>query len=428
MPTITEIIVALFTLGGLIFAIGLYGVLAIWRQWFGIELGKAKFVGGILMSVIAVVGLFVAGIPQQFTTGAGNGGGTGTFAVQPAAIIPSSAVQEPSQLTSDAGSLAVSFCQVCDKQSDGTNTLDVIIRNNENSSQLGYLAGSLAAEADGKTQDTATSTAGATLTYTSLNVPPCKGGIVYMLGTSGVGTASGRMAYQSCETVSKYELLGAGQNVIALQAYDNQLNVQSGTAVNGSAISNLLMFVSGAGTTDGNAYYVNTSLTTGGSIKGFIGLDVNGTSGIFGNYGLTEETVDAITGAKVQKHTLADDGTMFSYNSVDASKFSTTSLSLTQVDDIKLTQVVCTSSITANRNAEACWQARTLKDTDGEVQLKFQLKADLGDPTAEGDSPILCVDDKVYFRGADGNVKYDFFNAGGTNQGVGGICLTWVMV
>jgi len=422
MPTLAEIIVALFSLGGAIFAIGLYAVFAIWRQWFGIELGRGKFIGGALMVVVAVVGLFVAGIPQQFTGGAG----AGAFAAQPQAILPSSAIQQPnpSQLTQDATALGVSLCQICDKQSDGTNTLDTEIRNQENSSQLGYVAGSVAAELDGKTQDSATTSKGSTQSYTALNVPPCKAGTIYVLGTAGVGTASGSIAYQSCETVSKYTILGAGQNVIALQAYDNQLNTISNGNSSGFAGANY--FVSGEGATDGNAYYRNTSLTTGGSIKGFIGLDVNGTSSVFGNYGLTEESVDA-TGAKVLKHTLANDGVMFSFDSVDASKFSTSSYTLNQVDDINLKSVTCPSSITANRNAEACWSARTLREKDGEVQLKFQLQADLGDPTETGDNPILCIDDRVYFRGADGNVKYDFFNSGGTNQGAGGTCLTYVM-
>lgn len=428
MPTLAEILVALFSVGGALLAIGLIGVFAIWRQWGGIELGKAKFFGGIFMSVVAVIGLWQTGIFGMF----GDGSGVGTFAVQPAATIPTTSLgtpePSPTQLTSDADSLGVSICKVCDKQSDGTNTLDVVIRNQENSSQLGYLAGSIAAESDGKTQDSATSTSGTTLSYTSLNVPVCKGGIIYVLGSAGVGTASARTAYQSCETVTKYDILGSGQNVVALQAYDNQLNAKSnGTQGSGTITANGAYFVSGVGATDGNAYYENTSLSTGGSIKGFIGYDVNGTSSVFGNYGLTEDSVDAVTGEKVKKHTLASDGSLFSYDSVDASKFSLASLTLTQVDDILLKSVACPTSITANRNAESCWSAKTLKDTDGEVQVKFQLKADLGDPTETGDNPVLCIDDKVYFRGADGNVKYDFFNSGGTNQGVGGTCLTFVM-
>ena len=70
---------------------------------------------------------------------------------------------------------------------------------------------------------------------------------------------------------------------------------------------------------------------------------------------------------------------------------------------------------------------RTLKASDGEVLLKFQLTADSGNPTVTGDNPVLCFDDKHYFRGTDGKVKYDFFSSGGTNQGVAGICLNFVV-
>ena len=410
----------MLSIGGFLVLFGIIGLILAVRGK-EVKFGKLKWVAGIVFVVLSVVGLNMIGTFQMLGLTAG------TLAVGTQAVLPPSQIQQPispQDLTQPVSQLPVQACLVCDKQSDGTNTLDVVIRNAENSSQLGYLAGAIAAEVDGKTQDTATSTAGVTLSYTSLNVPPCKAGTIYVLGTNGVGTASARTAYQSCETVGKFEIEGSGQNVLAIQAYDNQYNTRSNGNVNGSgdATAYAGYFVSGASTTDGNAYYQNTTLGTGGSIKGFIGLDVNGTSTVFGNYGTT-----VLNANGNPTNVLAEDGVIVSYNSVDASIFSDNDYSLTQVDSVSLLEVTCPNSVRANRDAERCWQMRTLKDTDGEVQLKFQLKASLGNPTATGDNPKVCFDDKVYFRGADGNVKYDFFNSGGTNQGVAGICLTWVV-
>ena len=409
----------MLSLGGFLMLLGIVGFILVIRGQ-EVKFGKLKWIAGFIFIVLSVVGLNMIGTFQMLGFG-------GALAVVPQAVIPSSQIGTPSSpqdLTQPVSDLQAQVCTVCDKQSDGTNGLDTVIRNAENSSQLGYLAGSIAAELNGITQDTSTSTAGVALSYTSLNVPPCKAGTIYVLGTNGVGTASGRIAYQSCETVSKYEIQGAGQDVLAIQAYDNQLNAKSNGNVNGSGDGTTYngYFVSGASTTDGNAYYQNTTLSTGGSIKGFLGLDVNGTTTVFGNYGTTVIGADG-----TPKNQLATDGIMISYNSVDASIFSDVDYTLSQVDNVGLSEVPCPNSVRANRDAERCWSMRTLKDTDGEVQLKFQLKASLGNPTETGDAPKVCFDDKVYFRGADGNIKYDFFNAGGTNQGVAGICLTYVM-
>jgi len=254
-----------------------------------------------------------------------------------------------------------------------------------------------------------------------LNVKPCALGSIYILGDNAVGTSSGRRVFDAFETQSEYQILGAASDVLALQGYDIQGNTRSGGNSNGTDNDG---FISGAGTTTGNAYYRNTTLATGGSIKGQIGLDVNGTSTVFGNYGTT--ILNPETG-EYDIVELASDGVIVSFDAVDGAIFSSSAYTLTQIDDVELSAVTCPASITANRNADKCWKMRTLKASDGEVLLKFQLTADSGNPTVTGDAPVVCFDDKHYFRGTDGKVKYDFFSSGGVNQGVAGICLTYVV-
>ena len=416
MPTFLE---ALFmTGGGWVALLGILLLVAIIFKWFG-SLGQGKAVGvGIVAVVVAIGGLWSAGIPQMF------GGAFAVTPVTPQAVIPEQQITAPSpikKLVQDAVPDAPKRSGEC-KFVQNTHALKTAVRNVENASSLGYLAVPVAAESGGNTLATGTTTAGASLSYTNLNVKPCSLGSIYILGDNAVGTSSGRMVFDAFDTESEYQVLGAASDVLALQAYDIQGNTRSNGLVNGSIDTDY--FVSGAGTTDGNAYYRNTTLATGGSVKGQIGLDVNGTSTVYGNYGTT--ILNPLTG-EYDKVELANDGVIASFDSVDGAIFSSSAFTFTQIDDVKLTGVTCPASITANRNADKCWQMRTLKASDGEVLTKFQLTADSGNPTVTGDNPKLCFDDKHYFRGTDGKVKYDFFSSGGTNQGVAGICLTFVV-
>lgn len=416
MPTFLE---ALFmTGGGWVAIIGILGLLAVIFKWFG-NLGQGKAVTvGIIAVVIVGVGAWNAGILQMF------GIGSTLSVVTPQAIIPPEQVGTPpavKELVQDASQDAPKRSGEC-KFVQNTHALKTAVRNKENASSLGYLAIAVAAESGGSTLATGTTTGGASLSYTNLNVKPCSLGSIYILGDNAVGTSSGRIVFDAFETESEYQILGAASDVVALQAYDIQGNTRSNGNVSGGGTPDY--FISGAGTTDGTAYYRNTTLATGGSIKGQIGLDVNGTSTVYGNYGTTVK--NPATG-EYDKVEIASDGVIASFDSVDGAIFSSSAFTLTQIDDVGLEEVTCPASITANRNADKCWKMRTLKASDGEVLFKFQLTADSGNPTETGDAPLLCFDDKHYFRGTDGKVKYDFFSAGGTNQGVAGICLRFVV-
>lgn len=296
---------------------------------------------------------------------------------------------------------------ICDRQTDGTNTVNLVYRNAENSS-LAYMAASVTAEVNGESQASGTTTKGVTLSYLALNVPPCQSGKVYSLESTGV--ASSVIDYNSFELTSNYEILGAAAGVIAIQGRDSTFTAASNWNSSGGGSATA---VSGAGAIDGNAYYTNTTLASGGSLNFYLDLTVNGTTTAFGAM---------INGQP------ASDGVIISFDTVDAAVFSTNSLTLSSdTAGITLKKVACPSSVSANRNAEICWETRTLLSTDGEIRLRGTLKADLGDPTETGDSPVLVFDDRSYFRDTDGDVKYDAFDSAGSNKGLGAIRLTFVM-
>ena len=198
MPTFLE---ALFmTGGGLVALLGLLLLIAVIFKWLG-EIGQGKAVGvGIVAVIVIIAGAWNAGIPQMFGIGR-------TFAVTPSpqAITPPEQIGTPSpikNLIEEAPSDVQTKSGEC-KFVQNTHALKTAIRNTENLSLLGYLAASLAAESGGETLATGTTTAGASLSYTDLNVAPCSLGSIYILGDNAVGTSSGRRAFDAFKTVSE---------------------------------------------------------------------------------------------------------------------------------------------------------------------------------------------------------------------------------
>ena len=367
----------------------------------GKVIGLNKWVPGLVVSVLLVMSVYQTGILSEIG-----------FGKQTLAIVEEESVPVSTQPSSGVGvqpaqeKPAPSGGKICRIQSDGTNSLDTAVRNKENST-LSYLGGSATAIAgDGSTLDTATTTAGVTLSYVTLSVPGCQDGNIYILATSGVGIASAKSAFSSFEETTKYEMESANSNVISVLGRDSALARQSNGQVNGS--QEVTYAISGAGASDGTAYFLNTSLASGGTLNGYLDWTVNGTASVHGTVGDTE-------------------GVLFSFDSGSASTYSKNALTFSDQTGINLKELQsCPATITANRNAEKCWSARTLKSTDGEIRTKFTLKADLADPIATTAASRLCVDDKVYFRDTNGKIAHDFFTSSGTNSGVGGVCIVFV--
>lgn len=310
-----------------------------------------------------------------------------------------------------ATSAVISTGQACERQTDGTNTLNVVYRNVENSS-LGYLASSVSAESGDESLASGTTTAGVSLSYLALSVPPCMTGKIYALGDTGESSAV--VDFSSYELTSNYDIKGAPASVISVKAYDSTYTASSGynaTTEGESASGDWIS--SPESSSDGTAYYANSTFSAGTSLNFYIDYKVNDTTGAYGTL---------LNGQP------ASDGIILSFDSVDASKFSANALTLvSDTAGVTLTKIPCPASIANNRNADACWKTRTLLATDGDVRLRGTLKADLGDPTVTGDNPILYIDDQQYFRDTDGTVKYGVFDSSGTNQGLGGVALTFVV-
>ena len=371
---------------------------------------------GARYPVLIVV--YAAGIVTLYQIGAFSGLIQGTQATADITTPPAGVQGQPvttpqgvNQVSTGTERTELVNGKQCVIQSDGTNNIDLAVRNKENSS-LGYLGISVSANEGATTLSTGTTTDGASLSYASLSVTPCKDITIYGLATSGVGVASFTSKTDSFATTKQIETEGAAQNVVNVVAYDRNGNKASSGLTNGSVGSETGSgyAISGASTTDGNAYYTNTTLSSGGSISNFkLEYAVNGTTTVFGAYG-------------------ASDGTIYSYDSTDAAIFSSNSLTLSDSGMVGLKELSsCPATITANRNAEKCWTARTLKATDGVVEIRGSLKADLNNPTETGDNPKLCIDDKVYFRDTNGQIAYDYFSSAGANQGAAGVCMNFVV-
>ena len=322
-----------------------------------------------------------------------------------------------------------SECSVNAITSNGKSQADVLIRNAENAS-LSYLSGTVAANSGGAFIDSATANAGSSASYVSMSsIPNCGSGELVALVTTGTGLASSKRVRDveknqlvsgynfADKAVHKYEILSAGSDVINILARSSTLTESSSGVANGSIGDEAPAdnVVSGTGTADGTAYFKNTTLSAKGSINFYLDIQVNGTSTVAGQY-------DEI------------DGVVISYDTGTAARFSPSSLTsaVDQPAGFSLSKASTGSGgcgvddINTNRNVEACWTVPTMK-SGVLYRIRGTLTADLGDPLLSDTMPRIYIDDKVSFRDTDGNVKYKSFSTSGTNQGVGGTELRFVL-
>jgi len=370
----------------------------------------SRLVGVVGIFLIALGGLGMGGfidytgmVEQSQTQGF-----TGTgFQQQPAQVAPSSC--SPNAITST-----------------GKSQADVLARNIENSTGIGYLTGAVSANANGAFIDSVTTNAGGSGTsYASMsNVPNCGKGELVGTVTTGIGFASSRKVFDvekgtavagydfTDKAVHKYELRTASGDVLNILARSSSYAEASSGIANGSVGDEwgLESAVSGTGTADGTAYYTNTSIGAKGSINFYIDAKVNGSSSVFGAY---EEP----------------DSVIVSYDTGTAAKFSSNSLSLiSDTAGWSLNKLAtCPNDIKDNRNTEACWSAPSMK-AGVLYRIRGTIVGDNGDVVASDTKPEIWFDDKVFFRDTDGSIKYQSFSSsGGTNQGVGGTSLEFVM-
>ena len=368
--------------------------------------------------VVAIVGIIMFLIGGISYIGLINFGGFGGGAVKPFTGAQSGQFIAPPHDSS------VSECSINAVTSNGKSQADILIRNVENAS-LGYLTGTVSANSGGAFIDSVTANAGSSASYASMsNIPNCAKGELVVTLTTGTGLASSKRLRDveknqlvsgydfNDRSVHKYEILSASTDVANLLARTSTLTGSSNGNVNGTEAATA---ISGTGTVDGSAYYANTSLGSKGTINFYIDVQVNGTSSVHGQY---DEA----------------DGVVISYDTGTAARFSRDSLSL-QVDQpagFSLNKVSASgggcglNDVVTNRNVEACWSVPTMK-SGALYRIRGTLTADLGDPLSSDTAPRICFDDRVSFRDTDGSVKYQSFSTSGTNQGVGGNCLIFVL-
>lgn len=361
-------------------------------------------------TLVGVVGLFVLLFGVLGISGMVNFGGltqTGGFTGA-----PSQQFGAPVQPASICAANAIT--------SNGLSQAAVLYRNVRNSS-LAYGAAAVSANSNGQLVDSTTTTSGSSASYATMsNIPNCNTGELVATVTTGVGLAPSRKLFDvlksenaagydfSQSSAKKYEIRGANYDVINILARDSTLVAAS--SGNNSQLSGATYAVSGTGTADGTAFYTNTSVGSKGSINFYLDVQVNGTSAVAGAF---EE----------------NDGIIISYDTATASVFSSSSLSL-QIDQpagFSLTKLSsCPQDILNNRNSEACWSTPSL-ETGVLYRIRGTLTADNGDPVGSGTAPLICFDDKVFYRDTGGNVVYGAWSSGGTNQGIGGTCLRFTM-
>jgi len=327
-------------------------------------------------------------------------------------------------------------CSALAATSNGISRANVVAKNAENSSG-GYLQGTVSANSQGDLinsggvlLDSATTTAsGVTPTFVTMStsIKNCAKGLLLGTVTTGTGFASSRQVkdidsgnsvngYDFTDAgVHSYELQTASSDVLSCEAADYSNAVASSWLGNGSVGTEVTkdanghLFVSGTGTADGNFYFKNTSLVQNGNINGYIRCQVNNTASVFGAYN-------------------EPDAVVFSYDPGALARFDSNSLTLSSnTPGWSVTKGPCGSGSTNNRAAKACWTAPTIK-AGVLYEMRFTLTANVGDPVGTDTMPRLYIDDKQIFRDSTLIARYGTFSTSGTNQGVGGTVMNFVLI
>ena len=224
------------------------------------------------------------------------------------------------------------------------------------------------------------------MTYTALNVAPCKTGSIYAIGSTTNNGA--KIPFSSFPLTSEYIVNNANASRLTLEAYSASY-VANGNATILSGIGGYIV-----GTTAGGVV-----MGTGSTLSGFLDLRAN-------------QTTPGAYGSK-------DGGIIIAYDAGDNTIFSSTgSFSLSSGDaSFPVTVTTCPADVQQARSADMCWSAPRLTSNDGFKRLSYTLKADNGDPTPTNTTRVWFID-KTYFRETDGKVESNAYNSAGTDQGI----------
>lgn len=107
-------------------------------------------------------------------------------------------------------------------------------------------------------------------------------------------------------------------------------------------------------------------------------------------------------------------GVIWSVDTSDSSVFSDNSISLSS-SSIALQPVTCPSRATSFNSANRCYKSGPIKTSDGTLRFTISQNADLGNPGTSAD-PRIYLDDMQGFE-EDGVVVFDIYDKGGNNVG-----------
>ena len=267
-------------------------------------------------------------------------------------------------------------------QDDGTNTLNVAVRNDKNTS-LHYGASTVyAIGSDNEVAASGTSTAGATLTYSALNVPCSTGsysGTVYALCSASRTSDTATYSFDK-ETSTKVNLMVPTSSTLKIAAYDSTYtNTTDSSSSTASTAGN-----------DENEFNAET-LASGGTLERFVDVYVGTAFTCFG----TDEILVGV-----------DNG--------NASSFSTSAFAITG-EDVK--KVECNDpkyiEAAASNDLDQCWVMDRLCNDDGPRRLHLTGSADKGDPYTDVE---VVIADLGWFSDIDGLPAFAAYNGAGTDQ------------
>lgn len=226
---------------------------------------------------------------------------------------------------------------------------------------------------DGRLLATGTTTAGSTLSYTTVNVP-CganANGFVYLTAGNGNTVNSARLPYDVASKLNDYAQFTQG-NVSGLY-----LAMYGNTNSNTSALDGGVV-----GTIQTATESAATAMGAGSVRSGYIFLSVSNATSQFGS---------------------TDGGIIFAIDTVDSSVFSDNAISLSSAN-IALTPITCPASEVSMHSANRCYSAPAIKTSNGNIRIDWTMNADLGNPGASAD-PVLYIDDVQYFQQNSGVVQ-----------------------
>lgn len=276
-------------------------------------------------------------------------------------------------------------------QDDGTNDIQVVVRNTLNST-LQYLGGTVAVvDSSGKVLNTGGLAQGATLARATISFPCSQeavSGKVYLLGAANGTSAS-----------ASYNLgSGKSQAIDLNAALAGSLTMTMRNITNGGNVSSVSVqnVIAEAGATT-----MSPTTTTTRSVN--VDIQVTNASAAFGH---------------------ANDGLLWSIDTADSAVFSDSAMSVLGTAGITLTETPCPARATSANSANRCYKSAWIKQGDGVVTIRINLNSDLGGDPGTSADPVVYIDDYVTFQDTDGSIKTDVKNSANADVGAPRMSIT----